>query len=181
MVEHFKCIDIGCFLVSLIQNIRTIISQTQNTIKIQMKDIILSIKHKYAKEIIDGKKRYEFRSWIWKNEVRYVYLYSSGEIRKIIARFKVKQIINDIPSNIWIKCKRYSGVTEEDFFSYVTMFNHNIMYAIEISELEILKPVNYVSLKKIGIINTPQKYKYLDDNISKILEKIFNEQYRNMG
>lgn len=140
-----------------------------------MKDIILSIKYKYAKEIIDGKKQYEFRGWIWKNEVKYVYLYSSGEIRKIIARFKVKQIIHDTPSNIWIKCKEYSGITEEDFFSYVTMFNYNIIYAIEISDLEILKPANYISLERIKTINAPQKFKYLDEDISKILGKIFNE------
>ncbi len=63
-----------------------------------MKDIILSIKYKYAKAIIEGQKQYEFRGWIWKDNVRYIYLYSSEKIHKIIARFKIKQIINDKPN-----------------------------------------------------------------------------------
>jgi len=140
-----------------------------------MKDIILSTKYKYAKAIIEEQKQYEFRGWIWKDEVKYIYLYSSEKIHKIIARFKVKQIINDKPSKIWIKCKQRSGITKKDFFSYVEMFNYNMIYAIEISELEILKPVNYISLDEINIMSAPQRFKYLDENISKSLERLFNE------
>jgi len=140
-----------------------------------MKDIILSIKYKYAKKIIDGQKLYEFRGWIWKDEVRYVYLYSSEKIHKIIARFKVKQIINDEPSKIWVKFGHCSGVTKKDFFSYVNMFNYSSIYAIEISELEILKFDSYISLSEIDIVNAPQRFKYLNENISKKLGKLFNE------
>jgi predicted transcriptional regulator len=140
-----------------------------------MKDIILSIKYKYAKAIIEGQKQYEFRGWIWKNEVRYVYLYSSEKIHKIIARFKIKQVINDIPSQIWIKLKDKSGVTEEDFFSYIKMFDYDIIYAIEISNLEVLEFDNYIPLKKLDIKNAPQRFKYIDRYTCKILEEMFNE------
>jgi len=140
-----------------------------------MKDIILSIKYKYAKKIIDGQKRYEFRGWIWKDKVEYVYLYSSEKIHKIVARFKIKQIINDKPSQIWIRYNESSGVTKEDFFSYVNMFNYSSIYAIKISEIEVLKSDDYISLNDINILNAPQRFKYLDNNISKKLEKLFNE------
>ena len=140
-----------------------------------MKNIILSIKYKYAKEIINKQKRYEFRGWIWKDEVKYVYLYSSEKIHKIVARFKIKQIINEKPSKIWIKCEDGSGVTKKDFFSYVNMFNYNSVYAIEISELEILKPDDYISLSEVNIMNAPQRFKYLDKDISKNLGNLFNE------
>jgi predicted transcriptional regulator len=140
-----------------------------------MKDIILSIKYKYAKAIIEGQKQYEFRGWVWKDNVRYIYLYSSEKIRKIIARFKIKQIINDEPNQIWIKCKDKSGVKEEDYFSYVEMFNYDTIYAIEISELKVLEPNNYISLDKLNIKNAPQRFKYLDEHISNILEVFFNE------
>jgi predicted transcriptional regulator len=140
-----------------------------------MKDIILSIKYKYAKAIIEGQKQYEFRGWIWKDNVRYIYLYSSENIHKIIARFKIKQIINDKPNQIWIKCKGKSGLKEEDYFSYVEMFNYDTIYAIEISELKVLEPNNYISLDKLNIKNAPQRFKYLDERISRILEDFFNE------
>lgn len=140
-----------------------------------MRNIILSIKDKYAKKIINGKKLYEFRGWTWKDDVKYVYIFASGKTRKIVARFEVGLIDRNIPSKIWEKYKNGSGVSEKEFFGYVELFNYNKIFCIEIKKLRSLKEENYLSLDKISIEKAPQRFKYLTQEESDMLQRYFSE------
>lgn len=140
-----------------------------------MKNIILSIKDKYAKKIINGKKLYEFRGWTWKDEVKYVYIYASGKTRKIVARFEVGFIDKDIPSKVWEKYADISGVSSEEFFDYIQTFNYKKIFCIEIKNIESLKEENYLSLDRISIEKAPQRFKYLTEEESDILQRYFSE------
>jgi len=49
-------------------------------------NVLLSVKPKYAEEIISGRKKYEFRKSIFKREdIKKMYIYSSSPVKKIIA------------------------------------------------------------------------------------------------
>ena len=62
-------------------------------------DVLLSIKPKYVKSIIEGEKRYEFRKTIFKNrEINRIYIYSSSPVKKIVASFVIGTILEDHPS-----------------------------------------------------------------------------------
>jgi predicted transcriptional regulator len=53
-------------------------------------NVLLSVKPKYANEIISGRKKYEFRKSIFKREdIKKMYIYSSSPVKKIIAIWKV--------------------------------------------------------------------------------------------
>ena len=49
-------------------------------------NVLLSVKPKYANEIISGRKKYEFRKLIFKREnIEKVYIYSSSPVKKVIG------------------------------------------------------------------------------------------------
>jgi len=98
-------------------------------------DVLLSIKPKYVEAIMKGEKRYEFRKTIFKNKnVQKVYIYSTSPVKKIVGYFIIGDIIEDHPNNLWEKCKKFSGISDTEFFNY---FNGNERgFAIRIDEVE---------------------------------------------
>ena len=98
-------------------------------------NVLLSIKPKYADEIISGRKKYEFRKFIFKREdIEKVYIYSSSPVKKIIGIIDIDGIIIDTPKSLWEQCYEYAGISESDFFSYFK--NSDIGYAIKISDVQ---------------------------------------------
>jgi len=140
-----------------------------------MKNIILSIKNKYVRKILNRKKFYEFRGWIWKEQVKYVYIYSSGVTKQIVARFEISSIDCDTPLGVWQKYQYYAGVTKEEFFKYVDSFNYDKIYSIKIDNLEILKEDKYINLDLLKLKNAPQRFKYLNSDENRFLERYFSE------
>ena len=140
-----------------------------------MKNIILSIKNKYAKKILSGKKLYEFRGWIWKDEVKYVYIYASEKTRKIIARFEVGFIDKGEPEIIWKKYKNDSGISEKEFFEYIENFNYKQIFCIKVKNLQVLKENDYIKLYLISIEKAPQRFLYLNYKQDSILKRYFGE------
>ena len=82
-------------------------------------DVLLSIKPKYVKSIIEGEKRYEFRKTIFKNrEINRIYIYSSSPVKKIVGTFEIGGILEDHPVDLWDTVKEFAGIDNRDFFAY---------------------------------------------------------------
>jgi len=95
---------------------------------------ILSIKTKYVEEILKGNKRYEFRKKRFKKNVEEVLVYATKPIGKIVCKFNVGEIIEDKPEVLWETVRRFSGLTEKEFFAYFQDSEKGV--AIEIRDLE---------------------------------------------
>ena len=123
-------------------------------------NILLSIKPKYVEEIFEGNKRYEFRKVIFRNrEVSKVYIYSTSPEKKIVAAFKVGNIIEDHPSRLWQRLKDEAGIEEDEFFRYFEGCDRG--FAIEIEDLKRLeRPIN--PKEHIPGFVPPQSFYYLD-------------------
>jgi type I restriction enzyme, S subunit len=123
-------------------------------------DVLLSIKPKYVKSIIEGDKRYEFRKTIFKNrEINRIYIYSSSPVKKIVASFVIGDILEDHPSDLWDTVKEYAGINDQDFFTYFE--GKSRAFAIEIQNLrELTDPIDpYETMP--GFV-PPQSYCYMD-------------------
>ena len=123
-------------------------------------DVLLSIKPKYVKSILEGGKRYEFRKTIFKNrEINRIYIYSSSPVKKIVASFVIGDILEDHPSYLWDKVKEYAGINDRDFFAYFE--GKSRAFAIEIQNLrELPDPIDpYETMP--GFV-PPQSYCYMD-------------------
>lgn len=124
-------------------------------------DVLLSIKPKYANKIIDGEKKFEFRKIkLDKRKIGHIYIYSTSPVKKIIAKIAIGDIIEDSPERLWKRCKKHSGISKEEFFSYYA--EKEIGFAITIKKVEPLDvPIDpYV---KIENFTPPQSYYYLKD------------------
>lgn len=121
-------------------------------------NLLISIKPKYVKYIVDGKKRYEYRKCIFKKEIEQIYIYSTSPQKKIIGYFKYTKYLKGHPNDIWDKTKKFAGISKKEYDDYFN--NRNIAYAIEIKEFfqfeKSINPIDY-----IPNFVAPQSYKYL--------------------
>ncbi|MBE0524508.1 MAG: ASCH domain-containing protein [Methanosarcinales archaeon] len=102
-------------------------------------NVLLSVKPKYAEEIVSGRKKYEFRKSIFKREdIEKIYIYSSSPVKKIIAIVEIDCILLDSPQLLWKQCHGDAGISEREFFNYFK--NSDIGYAIKISNVQELTP-----------------------------------------
>lgn len=127
-------------------------------------DVILSIKPKYVEQIINGKKKYEFRRKIFKEQhIGHIIVYSSSPVKKVVGYFTIQEIYSEHPKNLWSNYRKYSGISKKEFLRYFK--NSKNGYAIEINQFILFK--NPVELSDIGINNgPPQSYMYIKDNKS---------------
>jgi type I restriction enzyme S subunit len=123
-------------------------------------DVLLSIKPKYVKSIIEGDKLYEFRKAIFKNrEINRIYIYSSAPVKRIVALFEISTILEDHPAVLWDRVRDHAGINDSEFFSYFAGRERG--YAIGIENLrEFDTPID--PRKEIPGFVPPQSYCYLD-------------------
>ena len=133
--------------------------------------VLLSIKPKYVKEIIAGKKKYEFRKLIWKrNDLDKVIIYSSAPTKKIIGVFSIGDIIEGNPTHLWNEFEDSSGISKDEFFDYFEA--HETGFAIEIDQIEVFKnPID--PFQQFEDFRPPQSFYYIDDNITAGFEEAF--------
>lgn len=126
------------------------------------RNALISIKPKYVKEILDGKKKYEYRKRIFKENIAKVYIYSSFPQQRIVGYFQFCGYLSSTPKDIWEKTKDFSGISKEEYDKYFK--NNNIAYAIIIKNLKIFNtPIN--PKEYFSKFNPPQSYIYLEEDI----------------
>ena len=122
-------------------------------------NVLLSIKPKYASQIIEGNKKYEFRKSVFKNrDLDMVYIYSSSPVKRIVGAFSIKNIIEKHPEQLWGECKDFSGIDKGDFFDYFRGKEKG--FAIEIGDVEVFDPINPKDV--IPDFVPPQSFCYTD-------------------
>jgi type I restriction enzyme S subunit len=123
-------------------------------------DVLLSIKPRYVKSILEREKRYEFRKTIFKNrEINRIFIYSSSPVKKIVGTFEIGGILEDHPVDLWDTVKEFAGIDNQDFFAYFD--GKSRAFAIEIQNLkEFNDPIDPYEMMP-GFV-PPQSYCYMD-------------------
>jgi len=134
--------------------------------------VLMSIKPKYVKQIINGKKLFEFRKIIFDHkQVNRVIIYASSPVKKIVAEFAISKIIADEPTKLWKICNKYGGIEEKTFMAYFE--GKQKAFSIVIDNLKIYdNPIDPYSL--IEKFRPPQSYMYFDNKID-ILESALSD------
>ena len=126
-------------------------------------NVLLSIRPKYVKKIIDGEKRYEFRKFPFKKEVEEIWIYATSPIKRIIGSFVIGKTIEDTPENLWMSLNGSSGMNEGEFFRFFE--DRGIGFAFEIKSLKLFDhPINPV--KVIPDFIPPRSFRYFKRNMS---------------
>lgn len=124
--------------------------------------LLMSIKTKYANQIFDGTKEYEFRrkSIGEKNCNKKIYIYSSEEEKAIVGYMIVDKILSGNLEKIQALTNSFNNKGMENYFN-----GCEECYALHISEHhKFIKPINLEDIKsqhKKFVV--PQFYRYIKE------------------
>lgn len=120
--------------------------------------VLLSIKPEYVEKIFDGTKKYEFRKSLFKkNDVKYVVIYASAPIKRVVGEFEIKNVFSDDVDVIWNRTKKYSGITKAFYESYFQ--NRKKANAIQIGNIKKYEKTKLLS--DYNIKQAPQSFCYI--------------------
>ena len=123
------------------------------------RDVLISIKPRYVKEIIAGNKRVEFRKRGFSSSVLRAYVYESSPVKKIVGFFMVSRVVCLGAEELWERFSDISGVTKEELSEYLS---GRPGYAICFSEFHSFKtPVDPSTV--IDNFTAPQSFCYIDE------------------
>ena len=123
-----------------------------------MSTMLLSIKPKYAKVILEGKKQYEFRKSKPKDGVTRIVFYASSPQKQVVGEATIDEILEGTPKEIWEIAKTAAGITKKFYFSYYAGKEKAIAYKLK----DVVVYDTPKELSDSGISQAPQSFVYLD-------------------
>ena len=119
---------------------------------------LLSIRPEYVERILDGTKRVEFRKTRVSSELKYVVVYCTSPIKRVVAFFRVAAIVHGAPTRIWAQYRNVAGVSYAFFRDYYG--NSRSAVAIEVDEVfPLMSPIPLHELD--AELSPPQSFQYL--------------------
>lgn len=128
--------------------------------------VLLPIKPEYARKILNGEKKIEFRKRRFAADVQHVIIYASHPVKRIVGFFTIAAIEEASPRTLWRRYRTVGGISYGDFSEYY--YNKDTAVGIHVRAVASL--ANPVSLESIGVYSgAPQSFAYLAESV---LEKL---------
>lgn len=134
--------------------------------------VLVSIHPKFAKKIISGEKRLEFRrSWA-SLPVDIIVFYATSSVQRIVAVANIKQVYLDSPSGLWKLSKSMGGcISRRELLAYLE--GKKRAYAIELGKVKLLNG----GLDPISLFGKnfrpPQSFQYLTYEQYESIKELF--------
>ena len=84
--------------------------------------IMLSINPEHVKKILNGEKKYEFRTKIAKQKVDSILIYCTSPVKRVLAEVVVDEVLEESPKKLWNITKYYSGIAYAYKLGKITQF-----------------------------------------------------------
>lgn len=121
------------------------------------KKIIISINPQHVKNIINGSKKYEYRTKAAKSDVNKILIYETVPVKKVVAEVEILEVIMLPPEELRNQTKLYSGITKEFFDEYFK--EREVAYAYKLGKVKVFdKPKELI---EFGIKSAPQSFVYI--------------------
>lgn len=75
-----------------------------------MSAMLLSIKPQYAEMIIEGTKRYEFRTRKCRDDIKKIIFYATAPKSQVVGEAEIECVLVGKPTEIWKKTRCGSGI-----------------------------------------------------------------------
>ncbi len=139
---------------------------------------LLSIKPKFANQILFGIKKYEYRKTSISHQTTHILLYMTAPVKRIVGIATIKKVHSGAPSRIWEKTKTQAGVVRSFYRIYFK--GVKTAYAIE---LDRVTPFNqWIDPKQLDKnFRAPQSFKYVDKSFTHKLLEMGDYASPNMG
>jgi len=121
------------------------------------KKIIISINPEHVENIINGTKKYEYRTKAAKQDISSIIIYETLPVKKIVAEAEIIEVLELSPEDLWNETKEFSGISK-DFYDYYFK-NRDVAYAYKLGKIKVYKEPK--SLLDFGIKCAPQSFVYV--------------------
>ena len=122
-----------------------------------MRKILVSIHPEHVKNIINGTKKFEYRTKAAKSDVKKIIIYETAPIKKVVAEAEIIEVLRMKPENLWEETKKQSGITKSFFDSYFE--NRDVAYAYRLGKVKVYKESK--TLEEFGLRCAPQSFAYV--------------------
>ena len=95
-----------------------------------MSTILLPIKPQYVKEILEGRKRYEFRKNKPKRPVTRIVIYASWPQQLVVGEAIIDEILEGSSDEIWNITKEFARIPKQFFSSYYAGRSKAVAYRL---------------------------------------------------
>lgn len=121
--------------------------------------VLMAIKPKYAMQILDGSKTFEYRKIKFaRTNVESIVIYATSPVMRVLGEVELKGILEDSPYNIWKNTYKNGGIDKASYDLYFEGKNKAIAYALG----KVTRYEKELRLIDLDIDFTPQSYIYLD-------------------
>lgn len=121
-----------------------------------MKKIIISINPEHVDNIINGTKKYEYRTKAAKKDINKLIIYETTPIKKVVAEAEIIEVLALEPNVLWEETKEFSGITKNFFKDYFK--NRKVAYAYKLGKIKVYDEPK--SLAEFGLKTAPQSFVY---------------------
>jgi predicted transcriptional regulator len=122
-----------------------------------MSEILISINPEFVQKIINGEKRFEFRTRVAKKNVKKIIIYCTFPTMMVLAEAEIKNVLACGPEELWEKTSHYAGISKERFFKYFA--GRKTAYAYELGKVTSFEKGK--SLSDYGCKTAPQSFVYV--------------------
>jgi predicted transcriptional regulator len=121
--------------------------------------VLLSVKPRFAEQILDGTKRVEFRRAWAVEPVGLAVVYASSPVQRLVGIVEVEGTVIGSPTAVWTKCRaRGPGLERKELMEYFS--EKSQAYGVLLGGLTL--PPNSVPPKSLfKDFRPPQSYRYL--------------------
>ena len=109
-------------------------------------------------KILSGEKLYEYRKTVFRRPVEKVYIYASSPICMIVGEFRIDDVLEATPNELWASTRTAPGVTRSFFFRYFK--GKSKAYAIKVKDV-VAYPTPVSPYNICQNFRAPQNYIYL--------------------
>lgn len=120
--------------------------------------IIISINPEHVENIINGIKKFEYRTVAAKNDIDKIIIYETYPVKKIVAEAEILEILKMEPSKLWDLTKDESGITKTFYDKYFK--DRKIAYAYRLGKVRVYETP--IDITTYGFKTGPQSYVYVD-------------------
>ena len=121
------------------------------------RSIVMSINPEHVKNILNGTKKYEYRTKAAKQDVNKTIIYETLPVKRVVAEAEILEMLALEPGELWERTKEYSGISKKFFDDYFE--NRKVAYAYRLGKIKVYDAPK--RLCEFGLKAAPQSYAYV--------------------
>lgn len=124
-----------------------------------MKAILLPIREEYVNLIFNGKKKFEFRKRLCREDISKIVIYETAPTKLVVGEVQVEEKLILPKNELWNLARRYAGVEKQFYDQYFAKETIACAYKLG-NSVRYEKPVE---LNSFGVNGVLQSFAYVDE------------------